>query len=194
MAKILDNKIRMRINYFPKLSKLIKKPKIPYNSIIQTDLIFPTKNIIVIFIAKEYTYIIRINNFYLDDNINSSITIKSVFVIENPVTKTLFNPKYEMHQKIYEFLTFNKYIIPLNMSNKQFETQKMLIEKLYFAILLSHINFNTIYINNLTDEKKIIIENLFGEIFYQMEDTDKFIKNHYDYDTDTYNCTDLNSK
>ena len=187
-GKILDNKIRMQINHYPKVDKLTKKSQIPCN-ILQTDLIFPTKNIIVIFIAKEYTFIITINNFYLYNNINNSITIKNIFVIENPVTNRFFYNKYEMHKKIYDYLMVNNYITITY--SKQIKTQKILIKKLYFAILLSYINFNTIYINNLTDEKNIIIEKLFQEILYRMEDTDEFVNNHYDSDTDTYNCTDL---
>ena len=94
------------------------------------------KNIAAIFITKEYTYIITINNFYINNNIDKFIPIKNIFVIENPVTNELFYNKCERHKKIYDFLIFNNYITPLNIYSKQIKTQKILIEKLYFTFFI----------------------------------------------------------
>ena len=61
-----------------------------------------------------------------------------------------------------------------------------------YTLLFSFYDFelNTNYIDNLTNEQKILIKILFIEIFCLMANTDEFVNNYYDYDTHTYNCMD----
>ena len=148
------------------------------------------KTILTVIIAKEYTFILKINDYNIDTNQYKFVEIKDIFVIETPVINKFFSDKPRKQETICDFLTIIDTLKLVNISNKKFIRQEILIERLFFTLTLYNFELNTIVIDNLTDEQKKLIKALFIKIVSLMKNNNKFVKYRYDYDTYTYNCMD----